>query len=71
MKTRSTWQWMEEPKLEWSNIQLHVANQQELKPLGILSKIVVDIAGVKVWAKFEVIYIVENSDPYPALLGLD
>ena len=31
----------------------------------------VDIAGVKVLADFEVIEIVEDTDPYPALLGLD
>ena len=31
----------------------------------------VDIAGVKVQADFEVIQIVEDVDPYPLLLGLD
>ena len=31
----------------------------------------VDIEGVKVLANFEVIEIVEDADPYPALLGLD
>ena len=31
----------------------------------------VDIAGVKVQAEFEVIQIVEDADPYPTLLGLD
>ena len=31
----------------------------------------VDIARVKVRADFEVIQIVEDGDPYPALLGLD
>ena len=30
----------------------------------------VDIAGVKVRADFEVIQIVEDVNPYPALLGL-
>ena len=62
---------MGEPKLEWSTIQLCMANQQKVIPLGRLSKIVVDIAGVKVQADFEVIQIVEDADPYPALLGLD
>ena len=32
---------------------------------------VVDIARAKVWAEFEVIQIVEDVDPYPALRGLD
>ena len=31
----------------------------------------VDITGVKVWADFEVIQIVKDADPHPALLGLD
>ena len=62
---------MGEPKLEWSTIQLRMANQQKIIPLGILLKIGVDITGVKVWAEFEVIQIVEDADPYPALLGLD
>ena len=62
---------MGEPKLEWSAIQLRMANQQKIIPLGRLSKIVVDIAGVKVWADFEFIQIVEDADLYPMLLGLD
>ena len=36
-----------------------------------LSKIVVDIAGIKVQADFEVIQMVEHADPYLVLLGLD
>ena len=31
----------------------------------------VDIAGARVLANFEVIVIVDNVDPYPTLLGLD
>ena len=62
---------MGEPKMEWSTIQLCMANQQKIIPLGRLLKIVVDIAGVKVWPDFEVIQIVEDVDPYPALLRLD
>lgn len=61
---------MGEPKLEWSTIQLCMANQQNIIPLGRLSKIMVDIAGVKVWADFKVIRIVEDADPYLALIGL-
>ena len=46
---------MGEPKLEWSAIQLRMANQQNIIPLGILSKIMVDIKRVNVRADFEVI----------------
>ena len=62
---------MGEPKLEWSTIQLRMVNQQKIIPLGRLQKVMVDIAGVKAQADFEVIEIVEDADPYPALLGLD
>ena len=45
---KKTWKRMGEPKLEWSTIQLRMANQQKIIPLGRLSGIMVDIAGVKV-----------------------
>lgn len=64
---KQTWHGMGESKLESSTIQLRMANQQKIIPLGRLSK----IAGVKIRANFEVIQIVEDADPYPALLGLD
>ena len=57
--------------MEWSTIQLRMANQQKIIPLGRFSKITVDIAGVKAQADFEIIEIVEDVDPYLALLGLD
>ena len=57
--------------MEWSTIQLCMANQQKIIPLGRLSKMVVDIVEAKVHADFEVIHIVEDANPYPMLLGLD
>ena len=50
--------------MEWSTIQLVMANQQNIIPLGRLSKIMVDIVGVKVCADFEVIQIMEDEDAY-------
>ena len=61
---------MGKQKLEWSTIQLRMANQQKIIPLGRLSGIMVDIARVKVRVHFGVIQIVKDADPYPALLGL-
>lgn len=52
---KQTWKGMGEPKLDWSTIQLCIANQQKIIPLGRLLKIVVDITGVRVRADFEVI----------------
>ena len=68
---KKTRQWMGEPKLECSTIQLWMENQQKIIPLGRLAKVMVDIAGVKVLADFEVTEIVEDANPYPALLELD
>ena len=62
---------MGEPKLDWSAIQVKMANQRKIIPLGRLPRVMVDVAGVKVLADFEVIEIVEDTDPYPALLILD
>lgn len=62
---------MGEPKLEWSTIQLRMENQQKIIPLGRRPKVMVDIAGVRVLADFEVIEIVEDAEPYLALLKLD
>ena len=54
---------MGKPKLEWSTIQLRMANQQKIIPLGRLPKVMVDIAGARVLADFEVIEIFEDEDP--------
>ena len=62
---------MGEPRLEWSTIQLRMANQHNIIPLKRLTKVVVDIVGIRVHVEFEVIQIVEDADPQPALLGLD
>lgn len=62
---------MGEHKLEWSSIQLCIANQQKIIPMGIPSRVIVDIEGVKVFADFEVIKIVDDTNLYTALLGLD
>ena len=67
---KHTWKFMEEPKLQWSTIQLCMGNQHKIIPLGRLSQVVVHIEGVKVLANFEVIQIVDDTNPYAALFGL-
>ena len=62
---------MGEPKLEWSPIQLRLANQQKIVPLGRFPSVQVDIDGVSTLADFEVIEIIDDSNPYPALLGIE
>jgi hypothetical protein len=46
-------------------------NQKAISPFGRLECFPVDIDGVWTFADFEVIEIVDDSCPYPALLGID
>jgi len=62
---------MGKPKLVWSPIALKLSNQQKIIPFGRLESIWIDIEGVKSTTAFKGIEIVDNSIPYPALLGLE
>jgi len=68
---KQTWERMGRPMLQWSPIQLLMANQQKIIPMGRLQVISMDIEGASVLANFEVIEIVDNNNPYCALLGID
>jgi hypothetical protein len=67
---KKTWEAMGEPTLGYSPIELKLENQHRVVPIGILKGILVDLAGVCTMAYFEVIDIVDNTTPYPTLLGL-
>ena len=69
--TKQTWEIMVKPKLAFSPIQLRLANQQRFIPLGRLSSVPVDLDGVRSLVDFEVIEIIDDSTPYPTLLGID
>ena len=69
--TKQTWKIMAKPKLAFSPIQLRLENQRRVIPLGHLSSIRVDLDGVRSLANFEVIEIIDDNTPYPALLGID
>jgi len=45
-------------------------NHQKVIPMGWLQWVTVDIEGASALADFEVIEIVDDNNPYPALLGL-
>ena len=62
---------MGKPKLRYSPIQLRLANQQRVCPMGRLSNVPVDIDGVRSLVDFKVIEIIDDSNPFPALLGID
>ena len=69
--TKQTWEQMRKPILEWSPIQLRLANQQKVVPLGRLPGVPVYIDGVSTLVDFEVIDINDDSNPYLALLGIE
>ena len=69
--TKQTWEQMGSPQLALSPIHLRLANQQRVSPLGRLSQVPVNINGVHSSADFEVIEIIGDTKPYPALLGID
>jgi len=57
--------------LQWYPIQLRMVNQQKIIPMGQLQGVTMDIKGASALADFEVIEIVDDNNPYPALLGID
>jgi hypothetical protein len=68
---KKTWQCMGETTLGYSNVQLKLANQHRVLPIGRLEEITVYLDGVRTKTDFEFIEIVDGTTPYPTLLGLD
>ena len=62
---------MGKPKLRYSPVQLRLANQQRVNPMGRLSNVPVDIDGVWSLVDFKLIEIIDDSNPFLALLGID
>jgi hypothetical protein len=48
-----------------------MANQYCIFLLGRLENVEIDVVGVNIVADFEVIKIMGDKEPYPALLGID
>ena len=65
------WECMGRPTLQWSLIQLRMANQQKILPMGQMQGVTVDIEGVSIQTDFKVIEIVDEINPYPPLLGIN
>ena len=56
--------------LGWSPVQLRLANQAKVQPIGHVSNLVIDIEGMKTYADFDVIEVIYDGGYYPALLGI-
>jgi hypothetical protein len=67
---KNTWEMMGKPKLIWSPIHLRLAHQHKIVPIGPLTKVLVNIDGVHSVADFEFIEIMDDSKPYPSLMGI-
>ena len=68
---RQTWESMNKPWLDWSPIQLRLTNQSKVLPIGRLTQVHVEVKGLRTYVEFKVIDIVNDTNPYPTLLGID
>ena len=69
--TWKTWESMGKLHFEWSPIQLQLSNQVKDLPIGWLSQVPIDIEGLHTITNFEIINIVDDTNPYPALLEIN
>jgi hypothetical protein len=67
---KNLWDLMGKIKLVWYPIQLRLADQYMIYPIGRLEKVEVNIDGVKTKLYFKVIEIMDYSSPYIDLLGI-
>jgi hypothetical protein len=58
---KETWEMMGKPKLFWSPIQLRLENQYKIVHIDRLTRILVNIGGVRSAKYFEVIKIVDEK----------
>ena len=69
--TRQTWESMNNPRLDWYPIQLRIVNQLKVLPIGRLTQVPMEVKGLRTYVKFKVIDIVDDTNPYPTLLGMN
>ena len=54
----------------WSLIRLRLANQVEASSIGRVPHLPIELEGLNTYVEFDVIEIVDESNSYPALLGI-
>ena len=69
--TRKTWESMNKSQLDWFPIQLRLINQSKVLPIGRLTQVPIEVEGPMTCTNFKVIDIVDDTNPYPTLLGID
>jgi hypothetical protein len=70
MLPKNTWEALGKPKLVYSPMQLRMENQYCIFPVERLENVEIDVVGVKTTTEFEVIELMGDTDPYPALLRI-
>ena len=68
--TRQAWESMGKPRLDCSPIQLRLANQSKVLPIGRLTQVPFKVEGLRTYVDFIVIDNVDYTNPYPALFGI-
>ena len=68
--TRKTWESMNKPHLDWSPIQIRSPNQSKVLPISLLTQVHVEVECLRTYTNFEVIDIINDTNPYPALLWI-
>ena len=67
---RKTWESMNRLRLKWSTIQLRLENHSKVLTIGRLSQVPMEVEGLRTYVAFEVIDIIDDTNPYHALLGI-
>ena len=62
---------MNKPRMDWYPIQLRLASQSKVLPIGRLTQVPMEVEGLRTYVDFKVIDIVDDTNPYPTLLGID
>ena len=66
--TKNTWKKMGRPTLGWSLMQLRLANQAKVQPIGHVLHLVLDVEGMNTYPDFDVIEFIDGGGSYPMLL---
>ena len=66
-----TWERNNKLGLDWSHVQLRLVNQSNVLPISIITQVHMEVKGLKTYDEFEVIDIVDDTNPYHTIIGID
>ena len=66
--TNNTWNNMGKPQLAWSPLQVRLANQAKVSPIGKIPRLMEEVKGMNTYMDFSVIEIVNEGSSYLVLL---